>query len=230
MLPPPARSPPPPGPPPPGSARPAPAPPPSGDRPSVLPARAPPSSGAPAAVPSPSRGPPSPGCGSGSRRVGEGRRRRARSPAALPPRGLAGLPARVPESWPALRGPFPPGWAPHLPGPSVGGGRLPREGGEGAAPPSAFPKGGGARAAGAVGAARVPRPGPEGAAALHSWSGLLIHLYTFPAEIKVLPESLRAAVLPPTRPEGGRPLLPGRGGRISSAQEARGTARSLARR
>lgn len=100
-------------------------------------------------------------------------------------------------------------WAPHLPGPSVGGGRLPRAGGEGAAPPSAFSEGRGA--AGAVGAVQVPRPAPQGAAAFHSDPRLLTHFCTFLAEIKVLPGSLRAEGCGPLTPAGGRAVSRSRG-------------------
>lgn len=205
MLPPPARLPPPPGPPPPSSARPASAPPPSGDRPSVLPA-------APHLPGPPPRSPPSPeargvrGAGPAAGGWGRGGGAGRASPPLCRLGGSRGLRVPDPESCPATRAPSPAGWAPHLPGPLVGEERLPREGGEGAAPPSAFLTGGvgGAGAAGAVGAARVPRPGPEGTAAIHSESRLLTHFSAFPAEIKVLPASLRAAALPPSRREGGQ--------------------------
>ncbi|XP_047580047.1 PHD finger protein 13 isoform X1 [Lutra lutra] len=75
------------------------------------------------------------------------------------------------------------------------------EGGEGAAPPSAFPKGG---EAGGAGAAQVPPPRPEGAAALRSASRPPTHLCVFPAEIKVLPESLRAEGCGPPTAAGAR--------------------------
>lgn len=50
-------------------------------------------------------------------------------------------------------------------------------------------------------------------------SRLLTHFCTFPAEIKLLPESLRAAALPPGRREGGQ-FFPGRGQALPLAGRA----------
>lgn len=63
----------------------------------------------------------------------------------------------------------------------------------------------------------VPRPAPEGAAACHSASRPLTHFGTFPAEIVVLPESLRAKGCGPPTAAGGRAVSGswGGGGRIS---------------
>lgn len=151
--------------------------------------------------------PAGPGCGSSSRRGGGGGAGRVR-----PPRcrlgGSRGPPAPDPGSRPASRVPSPAGWAPHLPGPSVGGGRLPRRAGRGPHRHLLFLKA--ARRAGR-GRRRSLRPGPAGVTALRSASRPPTHLCVFPAEIKVLPESLRAEGCGPPAAAGARAVSSSRG-------------------
>lgn len=135
-------------------------------------------------------------------------------------RGSRGPAAPDPESCPASRAPSPAGWAPHLPGPSVGGGRLPRRAGRGPHRHLLFLKA--ARRAGR-GRRGSLRPGPERAAAFHSASRPLAHLCLFPAEIKVLPESLRAEGCGPPAAAGARAVSSslGWGQGLSDAGNAR---------
>lgn len=98
-------------------------------------------------------------------------------------------------------------WAPHLPGPSVGGGRLPRAGGEGAAPPSAFSEGRGA--AGAVGAVQVPPPRAPGRRCFPLGSPTPDPLLHVPRRNKSSSREFEGRGLRPSHPrrrEGGQPF------------------------